>query len=116
MAGKLNCPALTVLIPLEKDDPTAWRKNGPALLGILNPASADPATSWRKTESRQIAERLDDTDRNPPTVRLRTLGLRSDDPSGVERPLAAENRPRRRFQIAGTTNFRNRSTGRRVTE
>lgn len=83
--GKLNCPVLTILIPLEKDDPTAWQKNGPALLKILQP-SAEPSVSWRKIESRQVAERPDSPDSETPRTRVRTLDLRQDDPTRVVRP------------------------------
>ncbi|RPI91185.1 MAG: DUF2817 domain-containing protein [Planctomycetaceae bacterium] len=54
---KLNCPALTVLVPLEKDDATAWEKNQTGLLSILRGDTA--AVSARPTEDVAEAERLE---------------------------------------------------------
>lgn len=55
-ASKLNTPALTVLLPLEKDDATAWDKNRDALLTIIQPKNVESAGLETEDEGSQVAE------------------------------------------------------------
>lgn len=55
-ASKLNTPALTVLLPLERDDATAWDRNQSALLAIIQPKNPEAASLDTFDEGSQVAE------------------------------------------------------------
>ncbi|MFN9371828.1 MAG: M14 family zinc carboxypeptidase [Planctomycetaceae bacterium] len=55
-ASRLNTPALTVLLPLERDDSTAWDKNREALLSIIQPKNVESAALESDEEGSQVAE------------------------------------------------------------
>jgi protein MpaA len=93
--SKLNCPTLTVLLPLEKDDPTAWQKNGSAVLGLLSSRVGDAGvdkgaqTGQLQPAESQIAGRDD-------AVELRPVGLSI--PEGIE-PLVPQRPTRKTLPI-----------------
>lgn len=55
-ASKLNTPALTVLLPLERDDSTAWDRNRDALLTIIQPKNVESAALEIEDEGSLVAE------------------------------------------------------------
>jgi len=87
--SKLNCPTLTVLFPLEKDDPTAWQKNGPAILGLLSSRVGD-ATGGKTPAGETtggLPQRESQVAGRDEGVELRPIGLSI--PEGIQ-PLAPQ--------------------------
>lgn len=75
---RLNCPALTILVPLEKDDPAAWEKNQDGLLSLLRGQRDD--VSSRPTDLRT------DDEPNPRPVGRKTADVPAT--RSVSRPVS----------------------------